>query len=368
MNLRVPGPTPLPPQTLSAAGRQMINHRGPEFASLLREVTERLRPFLGTNGDVLVLTGSGSGGLEAALVNTLSPGDHVLAVSTGIFGDRFADTAAAFGAEVTKVAVPWGEAADPALVRAALAADSRIAAVLVTHNETSTGVTNDLPGLAAVVRETEALLLVDAVSSAGAMPLEADAWGCDVVVCCSQKAFMAPPGLALVSVSERAWRAAANARMPRVYWDLATAKKTMAKGQTPWTPAVSVLYALAESLTALEAEGKTNVFARHRRVGERMRRHTRELGLSLLPRDPAYASNTTTAVRLPEGIDAGQLLRTLHDEFDVVLAGGQGQLSGKIFRVGHVGWVNENDVDDVAAALQVVLPRLGFRPAAEGPV
>ncbi len=360
MNLRVPGPTPVPPAALAAAGRQMINHRGPEFAQLLSEATAKLQACFRTRNDLLILTGSGTGAMEAAVVNLLSPGDRVLSVCIGAFGERWAEIARAFGADVRMLEFPWGEAADPDAVAAALRSDPTIKAVLVTHNETSTGVTNDLEAIAGVVRQSEALLMVDAISSAGAIELESDGWGCDVVIGASQKAWMAPPGVAMVSMSERAWRAHAAAQMPRFYWDFTAAKRQAERGMTPWTPAVSVIYALAAALSLIETEGLPQVIARHRRVGARMRGHVRALGLGLLPADDAYASDTTTAIRVPPGIEAAQLLRLLREEHGVVLAGGQGRLAGKIVRVGHLGWVQEADVDAVAEAMAAVLPRLGW--------
>jgi aspartate aminotransferase-like enzyme len=339
----------------------MVNHRGPEFAALLREATAGLKECFRTANDLLLLTASGSGALEAAIVNTLSPGDRVLAVSIGAFGDRWAQIARAFGLDVVKLDFPWGSAAEPGAIGAALRDDPAIKAVLVTHSETSTGVANDLAAISSEVGRSQALLLVDAISSAGALPLESDAWGLDVVVGCSQKAFMAPPGLSMVTMSERAWAAYAGARLPRAYWDLGSAKKNLEKGQTPWTPAVSVLYALVESLNLIAAEGLENVIARHRRVGVRMRDHVRALGLSLLVKDAAHAADTTTAIVAPEGIDAAKLLRVLREEHGVVLAGGQGQLAGKIVRVGHVGWVNEEDIDAVAESLRLALTEQGWR-------
>lgn len=358
MNLRVPGPTPVPPAALRAGSSQMIDHRGPEFAELLNRVTAQLKRIFVTRNDVLLLTGSGTGGLEAAVVNTLSPGDRVLSVSTGVFGDRFAAIARAYGAEVVPLSFACGEAADPARVAETLAREPGIRAVLLTHNETSTGVTNDLQALCRVAQEAGALTLVDAVSSLGALPLPVDEWGCDVVVTASQKAWMAPPGLVMVSVSERAWQAHGEAKMPRFYWDFSAAKRYLARGQTPWTPAVSVLYALAESLTMMEDEGLWAVIARHQRVADHLRARLKGLGLRLFPRDEARASNTVTAVEVPAGVEAGELLRALREDYGVVLAGGQGQLAGKIMRVGHMGWVTEEDVDAVADALAVTLARL----------
>jgi aspartate aminotransferase-like enzyme len=366
VNLRVPGPTPLPPSALQASGRQMINHRGPEFAELISYVTARLQACFATTNDVLTLTGSGTGGLEAAIVNVLSPGDRVLSVSTGVFGDRFAAIARAYGVEVLNLATPWGEAADPARVESALAREKDVKAVILTHNETSTGVTNDLRALAEAARPSGALLLVDAVSSLGALPLPVDEWELDVVVTASQKAWMAPPGLVMLSVSERAWRAHEKAGLPRFYWDFAAARRYLERGQTPWTPAVSVLYSLAEALALMESEGFAPIIARHKRVGERARQHMRNLGLDLFPRDLARASDTVTAVQVPAGVDGGTLLRLLREEHDVVLAGGQGQLAGKIFRIGHMGWVSEEDIDQVATALGQVLPQATKRGTSDG--
>jgi aspartate aminotransferase-like enzyme len=345
---------------LAAVAKPMINHRGRHFAELIGRVVERLKRFYRTQGDVLVLTASGTGGLEAAVVNTLSPGDRVLAVVIGAFGERFAAIAQAYGAEVVRLEYEWGRAADPDDVRRVLSRDPRIKAVLVTHNETSTGVTNPLKALAAVVREHERLLLVDAVSSLGAIPLETDAWGLDVVVTGSQKGWMVPPGLAFVSVSQRAWEAYREAKMPRFYLDLGRHKEALERGQTPWTPALSVLFGLDVALEMMEAEGLENIFARHARIGEMTRQGVKALGLRLLA-DERYASNTVTAVVVPDGVDERALRRLLEDEYGVVLAGGQGKLSGKIFRIGHLGWVTEEDIRDTLDSLAQALPRVGYQ-------
>jgi aspartate aminotransferase-like enzyme len=284
----------------------------------------------------------------------------VLAVVIGAFGERFAAIAQAYGAEVVRLEYEWGRAADPDDVRRVLSRDPRIKAVLVTHNETSTGVTNPLKALAAVVREHERLLLVDAVSSLGAIPLETDAWGLDVVVTGSQKGWMVPPGLAFVSVSQRAWEAYREAKMPRFYLDLGRHKEALERGQTPWTPALSVLFGLDVALEMMEAEGLENIFARHARIGEMTRQGVKALGLRLLA-DERYASNTVTAVVVPDGVDERVLRRLLEDEYGVVLAGGQGKLSGKIFRIGHLGWVTEEDIRDTLDSLAQALPRVGYQ-------
>lgn len=356
MQLRIPGPTPIPDSILKSMTKQMINHRGPEFVEMLNKVTDTLKKIYQTKGDVFLLTGSGTGGMEAAVVNTLSPGDKVLAVSNGTFGDRFADIAQTFGAQVERLNFEWGKAVDPQQVRQALSKDGGIKAVLVTHNETSTGITNDLGAISAVVREYDKVLIVDAISSLGAVDLPTDKWGCDIVVTGSQKSWMTPPGLAMVSVSERAWKAHAQAKMPRYYWDFAKAKKFLEKGQTPWTPAVSVLYALAKALETLDKEGLNNVVERHVRVGTKAREGVKSLGLSLFP-DERFASNTVTAINVPEGIDAKKLLKILREEYDTVLSGGQQKLDGKIFRIGHLGYVNEKDIDITLKAIKVALPK-----------
>lgn len=361
MQLRIPGPTPLPEEILQAMDRQMINHRGPEFAEMIHEATAILKEMFQTKGDVLVLTGSGTGGMEAAVVNTLSPGDKVLCLCNGAFGERFADIAEQFGAEVSRLRFEWGQAVEPAAVRQALSKDSGIKAVQVTQNETSTGLTNDLESISAVVKEFDKLLLVDAISGLGAIDLPTDAWGCDVVVTGSQKGWMAPPGLAMVSISARGWQANAEAKMPRYYWDFAKAKKFLdEKGQTPWTPGLTAIYALSAALRLMKREGLSNIIARHVRVGDRAREGVKSLGLSLFA-DENYASNTVTAIKVPDGLDAKRLLRILREEHDTVLAGGQQKLDGKIFRIGHLGYVTEDDIDAVIKALRIALPQAGFK-------
>jgi aspartate aminotransferase-like enzyme len=342
-NLRIPGPTALPPTVREAGGRQMVNHRGEEFKALLGRVEAGMKPYFGTRHEVILLTCAGTGALEAAVVNTLSPGDPVLAVTIGSFGDRFAKIAEVYGAAVTKLA-------RPADVRQAAAAIPGLKAVLLTHNETSTGVTNDIPALAAAVREVapEALLLVDAISALGAVPFDMDDWGLDLVVTGSQKAWMSAPGMAMAAVGPRAWAAGETARMPRFYLDLKRHRDTAAVGETPWTPAVAVLYQVDEGLRLMQAEGD-GVFARHEACAAMSRAGLRALGFHLLA-DDEVASKTVTAAWIPEGLDwkafnAGLKRRGL------VLAGGQGKLKGRIFRLGHLGSVT---TDDILAAIGVL--------------
>ena len=359
MQLRIPGPTPIPEEILQTMTRQMINHRGPQFAEMIHKATDILKAMFQTKGDVFLLTCSGTGGMEAAIVNTLSPGDKVLVVANGFFGERFADIAELFGAQVERLRFEWGQAVDPQEVRRALSQDTGIKAVLVTHNETSTGVTSDLEAISAVVREYQKLIIVDAISGLGSIDLPTDEWGCDVVITASQKGWMAPPGLAMVSVSERAWQAQAQAKMPKYYWDFAKAKSFLEKGQTPWTPAVSTVYALDAALELFQREGLKNIVARHARVGAKARDGVKSLGLSLFPED-SCASNTITAVKVPEGLDSKKLLKILREEYSTVLAGGQQRLDGKIFRIGHLGYVTEKDIDAVMEALKAALPQAGF--------
>ncbi len=339
----------------------MINHRGPEFKDLITRAAAGLKQVFQTKNDVLILTASGTGGMEAAVVNTLSPGDKVLAVSIGSFGDRFAQIAEKYGAQVTRLSVPWGNAVDPQQIREALRKDAGIKAVLVTHNETSTGVTNDIKAISQVVKgEFDKLFIVDSVSGVSAIPLLTDEWKIDVAVSGSQKGWMVPPGFAFLAVSERGWKAVAETKTPRFYFDLAKHKASLAKGETPWTPAVAVMFGLAPALDMILKEGLPNVFARHERIGKKTRDGVKALGLSLLA-DERYASNTVTAVKVPEGVDGKKITKVLREDEKVVVAGGQGQLEGKIFRIGHMGYVSEQDIDDVLRALKAALPRLGYK-------
>ncbi len=361
-NLRVPGPTPLPGEVLRVMSKQMINHRGVEFGQILSEVTAKLKQLFQTKSDVFLLTGSGTGGLEAAIVNTLSPGDKVLSVSIGVFGERFDAIARQFGAEVIPLGFEWGRAADADAVRQALHAEPGVKAVLVTHNETSTGVTNDLASISSVVKEFDKLLLVDAISGLGSINLPVDEWHCDVTVTGSQKGWRAPPGLAMVSMSEEAWRAQANAKMPRFYWDFTRAKSYLERGQTPWTPAITTVFALSVSLEMMLTEGLPNIIARHARLGTAARDGVKSLGLSLFAEE-SHASNTVTAVAASDGLDTRKMLKILREEHQIVLAGGQQRLDGKIFRIGHLGWVSGDDIETVISVLRVVLPQAGFRSA-----
>ena len=387
-NLRIPGPTSLPPSVREAGARQMINHRGPEFAGMLGRILSRMKPYFGTTSDVAILSCAGSGGLEAAVVNTLSPGDRVLGISIGSFGERIARIATVYGADVTKLSVEWGRAADTDEVREHLVANPGYKAVLLTHNETSTGVMNPVAELAAVIHEIQpdALIVVDSVSGLGAVPFQMDAWGVDVVVTGSQKAWMAAPGLAMVAASDRAWAAMETANMPRFYLDLRKHREAHALGETPWTPAIAVVYQVDAGLALMEAEGAEAIFARHETCASAARAGLEALGFELFA-DPAHYSRTVTAAKVPEGFDWKAINTAVKGE-GVILAGGQGPLTGKIFRLGHLGSVTLGEILDaigvleqvsirferpvepgtgIAAAQQAALDKMAIRPAGRTP-
>ena len=354
-NLRIPGPTTLPPTVREAGGRQMINHRGPEFKELLGRLQAGMKPYFGTSGDIAILSCAGTGGLEAAVVNTLSPGDRVLGVSIGAFGDRFAKIAEAYGASVDRMSAEWGWAASPdELLEKLEAGRGEYKAVLLTHNETSTGVMNPIADLAAAIRDAaqDALILVDTVSSLGAVPFEMERWGIDVVATASQKAWMSAPGLAMVAASERARAAMETAKMPRFYLDLKKHFDAMATGETPWTPAIAVAFQVDEGIRLMQEEGMAGVFARHVACAAATQAGLQALGFQLFA-DPANRSRTVTAAWIPDGLDwkafNGEVKRR-----GVVLAGGQGKLTGKVFRVGHLGSVTLDEIVDAIETLEAV--------------
>ena len=363
MNLRIPGPTPVPREVAEAGAREMINHRGPEFAKLIGRTTEGVRRVFGTTSDILTLSASGTGGMEAAVVNHVSPGDRVLVVTIGVFGKRFVDIVGAYGGVPQVIECDYGTAADPNQIDQALAADPAIRAVLITHNETSTGTTNVvLPQIAEAVRRHDRLLIVDAISSLSSIPVDVDGWGLDVVVSGSQKGWMVGPGLAFVSVSERAWAQQERCTTPRFYFDLLRAKKSLESGQTPWTPAIPLLFQLDAALELMFAEGMDAIYERHRRLARMTRDGVRALGLELLASE-GVESDTVTAIRVPDGVDASALLRVAREQYDTVFAGGQGPLSGKIVRFGHLGYVTEEDVRAGLDALEGALRTVGFAAA-----
>ena len=343
--LQIPGPTNVPDRVLRALARPTIDHRGPEFARLAREVIEGLQQVCKTAGPVVIYPSSGTGAWEAALVNTLSPGDKVLMFETGHFATLWRNMAVRLGLQVDFVPGDWRHGVDPDVVEAKLAEDrSRaIKAVAIVHNETSTGVTSRV---AEVRRRMDkvghpALLMVDTISSLASIDYRHDEWGVDVTVSCSQKGLMLPPGLGLNAVSQKALAASKSARLPRSYWDWEPMLKDNQAGFFPYTPATNLLYGLREALHMLFEEGLENVFARHDRHAEATRRAVQAWGLELVCRNPAEYSSSLTAVMMPEGYDADALRKVILDRFDMSLGTGLGKLKGKIFRIGHLGDFND---------------------------
>jgi aspartate aminotransferase-like enzyme len=356
-HLLAPGPTPIPPDVLQAMARPILHHRTPEFEALFGRVRAGLGEIIETRSEVIVLAASGTGALEAAVVNLCSPGDEVLVVRCGKFGERWADIARAFGLTVHTVDAPYGETVPPERVEAALAAHPRARALFVTQSETSTGVLEDVEAYAALTRKTATLCVVDTVSSLGVVPCPMDAWGIDVVVAGSQKGLMCPPGLAFVALNDRAWLAAEQARCPRFYWDLPTERRWQAKNQGQFTPAVSLLAGLDVALGLLRAEGLAEVYRRHDRLARAARAGAEALGLALFAR--ATPSPAVTAIVSPAGIDSEAVVRGYGADDNITIAGGQGEMKGKLFRLAHLGWVDESDLVVGLAALERVLLRLG---------
>lgn len=359
--LMIPGPTPVPEAALLALAKHPIGHRTSEFSNLLAEVTQNLKWLHQTESDVLMLTTSGTGAVEAGIINFLSPGDRVLVGCNGKFGDRWAEVAQAYSLQVEKITAEWGQPLDPQLFQEKLEADAekQIKAVIITHSETSTGVLNDLETINRSVKQHgEALMIVDAVTSLGAVNLPMDTWGLDVVASGSQKGYMIPPGLGFVAVSPKAWEAYKTAKLPRYYLDLGKYRKATAKNTTPFTPPVNLIVALHATLRMMQAEGLKSIFARHQRLMNATRAAIKGLNLPLLTAD-SCASHAITAVA-PSSVEAEQIRAIMKKQFDIALAGGQDHLKGKIFRIGHLGFVSERDILSAIASLEVALRELGY--------
>jgi aspartate aminotransferase-like enzyme len=357
--LLLPGPVPVAQPVLEAMARPMINHRGPEYAEMLARIEHGLKPVFGTEGPVVLLGSSGTGAMEAAFVNLFSPGDVVLSCPIGVFGKRFASIAQSYGCTIETLETPLGAALDPHALRARLDADTgrRIAGVLLTHNETSTGVQNDMAAIADAVRGHGAIALVDSISGLGASPFHMDQWGYDVVAAASQKAFAAPPGIAMVACSQRAWKRMEGTKVPRFYFDLRKALEFAKTGQTPWTPPISIAYALDVALQRYHADGIDAGVARHTRYARAVRAALEALGFTIFSRPGAH-SVTVVAAYPPEGVDAAALLKRLRERYGVVLSGGQGELSGKIVRFGTMGDVTEGDIVGAIGAIELALADL----------
>lgn len=363
--LMIPGPTPVPERVLLAMAKHTIGHRTADFSAIARDVTEGLQWLHQTQNDVLVVAASGTGAMEAGMINFLSGGDRILAGNNGKFGDRWVEMARAFGLEVEEVTAEWGKPLDPAEFKAKLDADPSIKAVIVTHSETSTGVTNDLETIAGYVKAHGALMIVDAVTSIGATNVPVDDWGLDVVASGSQKGYMMPPGLGFIAVSEKAWQAYDQATLPKFYFDLGVYRKNAKKDLTPFTPPVNLYFALQAALGMMRQEGLESIFARHLRLRNATRAAMVAIGLPLFAADEV-ASTAATAVLGTDSVDAAQVIKQCQSRFDMSLAGGQDHLKGKIFRMGHLGFMGDRDILTATAAIEAIARQLGqdFAPGA----
>ena len=367
LTLMIPGPTPVPETVLLAMSRHPIGHRSADFQKIVKRTTAQLKWLHQTSGDVLALTGSGTAAMEAGIINVLSKGDRVLCGDNGKFGERWVKVAKAYGLDVQVIKAEWGQPLDPEAFRAALEADTgkEIRAVILTHSETSTGVINDLKTIASHVRaHGTALTIADCVTSLGATDVPMDKWGLDVVGSGSQKGYMMPPGLAFVAMGDRAWTAYERSDLPKFYLDLGKYRKSAAADSNPFTPAINLYFALEASLEIMQAEGLEAIFARHDRHRRATQAAMKAIGLPLYAAE-GYGSPAITAVA-PEGIDAEVLRKKVKDRFDILLAGGQDHLKGKVFRIGHLGFVCDRDVITAVAAIEATLQELGLAKAAIG--
>ena len=367
LTLMIPGPTPVPESVLKAMGRHPIGHRSGDFQAVVQRTTEQLKWLHQTDGDVLVITGSGTAAMEAGIINTLSRGDKVLCGDNGKFGERWVKVARAFGLDVEVISAEWGQPLNPEAFRDALTADTNkaIRAVILTHSETSTGVINDLQTISSYVRaHGTAITIADCVTSLGATDVPMDAWGLDVVASGSQKGYMLPPGLSFVAMGERAWHAYERSDLPKFYLDLGAYRKTAAKNSNPFTPAVNLYLGLEVALEMMQQEGLEAIFARHSRHRAAAQAGMKAMGLRLFAAE-GFGSPAITAVA-PEGVDAEQLRQEVKKRFDILLAGGQDHLKGKVFRIGHLGFVCDRDVITAVAAIESTLQSLGLHKGTMG--
>lgn len=357
--LLAPGPTQVPPEVLLAMAAPVIHHRAPEFAELFGRVREDLKTVFQTRQDVLILASSGTGAMEGAVSNFLSPGDKAIVVNGGKFGERWGKICQTFGVQVIEIKVEWGHEVDPQLVRDALRKDPAIKAVFVQASETSTGIAHDTKALADIVKDYEGtILVVDAITALGVFDIPTDAWELDVVVAGSQKAFMLPPGLAFVSVSDKAWRLADKAKNSAFYFNFKKERDAQVKNQTAFTPAVSMIVGLEAVLRMMKAEGLHNMFARQGRLARAMREAVQAAGLALFTK--GRPSDALTVIAAPDGIDGQAVYKQLRERYGITAAGGQDHLRGKIFRLSHMGYVDTFDVITGMAAVEMVLKDLGY--------
>jgi len=357
--LLTPGPTQIPPDICAALGRPIIHHRTPQFQENLKEAIEGLQYVMKTKNEVYLLASSGTGAMEAAVANLLSSGDKAITIEGGKFGERWTELCQAYGADPKVIQVPWGQAVQPGQIKSLLDEDKDIKAVFITLCETSTGVTTDVQAIAEVVKNTDAVLVVDGVSGLGVTDFQMDSWGVDVVVSGSHKGFMLPPGLAFIAVSGKAFKLVEASKSPRYYFDLRKSKKTFAKTDTPFTPAIGIVIALNESLRRIRETGIENLYTHYARLAKGTRAAALGLGLSLFP-DETCISNVLTAINIPDSIDGGKVVKIMRDIHGISIAGGQGGLKGKIIRIAHMGCVDEYDILTGIACLEKVLHELGY--------
>jgi len=361
--LMAPGPTPVPPAVLLAMAQPIIHHRTPEYEALFVEIRAGLKRLFQTAQDVIPFTASGTGSMEAAVVSTLSAGETVLVLCAAKFGERWEEICQAYGVRAIPLEAPFGETVPPERFAVALREHPEARAVLMQHSESSTGVLHDVEGIAAVTRTSGAILMVDAVSSLGIADLQMDAWGVDVVIAGSQKGLMLPPGLSFCALSDRAWERVKTSRLPKYYFDIAAEHRSLRKNEAHFTPAVSIMVGLREVLRMIEAEGLSRVFERHERLARATRAGVEALGLDLFA--TSRPSPALTAAVAPEGVDSEAVLSRYSTSHNITIAGGQGEMKGKVFRLGHMGYVGDFDVLTALGGLEQVLHELGY-PVAFG--
>lgn len=357
--LLTPGPTPLPPYVCEALSRPIIHHRTPQFQAILKETQENLKYVFRTKNDVFIFACSGTGVMEAAVVNSVEAGDRVIVIEGGKFGERWTELNKIVGTDVELVKVQWANAVDPQIIKDILEKDKNIKAVFATQCETSTGVANDIEALGKIIKDTDAILIVDAISSLAAIDLQTDNWCVDMAVCGSQKGLMLPPGLGFITVSPKAWKLIERCKTPRYYFDLGLAKKALDKTDTAFTPAISLIIALNDVLKDMRRQGLDVIFARNKKLAKATRLAMQALGLELFA--PQASSDAVTAVKVPDGIDGEKLVKTMRDEYGVTIAGGQSQLKGKIFRIAHMGFITEADLKVGIKTLEEVLSKMGYK-------
>jgi aspartate aminotransferase-like enzyme len=332
----------------------------PRFREILKEVSQGLKYVFQTENEVFIFASSGTGAMEAAVANLLSPGDTALTVEGGKFGERWTEICKSYGINTEVIKVEWGRPVEPQEIKTRLQAPgSKIQAVFTTLCETSTGVTNDIQAIGKIIKDTNAVLVVDAISGLGVIPLQTDEWFCDIVVSGSQKGLMLPPGLGFISVSPKAWGLIERSRSPKYYFDLKKAKESYDKTTTAFTPAISLIIALREVLNLIKKEGLQNLFNRHRKMAQMTRQAMQELGLKLFA--PEASSDAITAVRMPPEIDADKLVKLMRDDYGITIAGGQARLKGKIFRIAHMGYIRQRDITAAISGLKKALRRLGYK-------